>query len=125
MHNQIKLDMQRTITEMEKKLHEKGSNLQKAVCMARGRDEVTKVMAARAEVCFLASPVELPAVSCAQCHLLMLARLVAFGHHCRHGQNTHQLRGQMVDYFDAHCALVTHPAVPANGFQHSGCCSAC
>ena len=59
MHNlqHSELDMQRSIKEMEEKLREKGSNLQKAVCMARGRDEVTKVMAARSQVCLPACPV--------------------------------------------------------------------
>ena len=68
--NTIALDVQLVIKEMEKKLHDKQAHFQTAVCKARGKEEVNKVMAVRAQVCLPPS-----AVPCTYRRLSTLARL--------------------------------------------------
>ena len=67
--------MQRTLAEIELKLHDKGFALQRAVCRIAGRVEVNKVMAARAQV----GPAFLCCFAGRKPHLLHIAILEVSG----------------------------------------------
>ena len=84
--NTVALDVQHAIQDMEKKLLDRARKLTRAMCMVRGKDEVKKVMAVRAQVCLPPSHLTflLLCLLCTQSRLPSLMSVCGRVPICRH-----------------------------------------
>ena len=101
--NTVAVDVQNAIKEMEKKAHDQRTNLQKGVCAVRGKDEVNKVMAARAQVCLPPSDV---------LHVMQAQASFDPCDICRHCQSTNQSHCQLLRLLCVDAALLSTCTVP-------------